>query len=191
MKNALLTTFALAGLCAAEPATGQSTAASAFHTGQWGIEALATGGGGGVLRFITPRTAIVFDVSGSHSQSENTNSGVIVGELTKRTYNALDVALGLRRHIMVAPQVALTYGLGGLIGTRQQRFEYANEDADSDYQSYAGGYAEIGGQFMVTNRFAAGMSYQLRLQRDVSSFADQSGNAISASFRPLRATLYF
>jgi hypothetical protein len=183
---------AMGGLClTVNDAGAQSATPSPFHAGQWGIEGYASGTTGGLLRFITPRTAIVLDVSGTHTRSTSSATPILPGDFAKYTSDEFNVALGLRRHVMAAPRMAVTYGVGGLVGTLQQRNEYSGQSANSDHRSYFGGFADVGGQFMVTDRFAVGLSYRLRLQHNNRSIDDQSGNLISTSFMPIRATLYF
>lgn len=192
-RSAIPFLIAVFGAATAEPVAAQQVATpSPFHVGQWGLEASAAGSSGGVLRFITPRTAIVFDVSGARSSSEASAGSIVTpGGLVKRESYLLDVSLGLRRHIMIAPRIAAVYGIGALAGTSQQRIEYAGQDASSFYQTRFGGFVDGGGQLMVTDHFAVGLTYRLQLQHSIENTNEGSGNFINASFIPIRATLYF
>ena len=192
-RSAITFLVAVAELAFAQPAAAQQlTTPSPFHTGQWALEGYATGQTGGVLRFITPRTAIVFDVSGNRSTSEPGGGALItVGDVIKTTDDAFDASLGLRRHVMVAPRIAVTYGLGALAGTMRHKVEYALQDKSVFSESFFGGYVDGGGQAMLTDHFAVGLAYRFRIQRTINNVLDQSGTSMRVSFLPIRAALYF
>jgi hypothetical protein len=179
---------------------GMTTTASAqatiipspFHTGQWGIEAYAdVFGNGGVTRFFTPQTALVLNLSTDHSATTSPNQST--ASLRRSTGTTLDLALGLRHHTMVAPKIASTFAGGVEAGTTRQRFEYTDfANTVSRYNStYAGAFAEFGGQYMIADHFAVGLAYRLSARHISNAGNDQRGWEVGTSFRPVRATLYF
>ncbi|MFL5563248.1 MAG: hypothetical protein ACJ79K_17415 [Gemmatimonadaceae bacterium] len=185
--------MALGSLAVTATAGAQQAAIpSPFHAGQWGIEAYAdVFGHGGVMRFFTPRTALVFDLGANHADSKAANSNAT---LQKSTTNTFDLELGLRHLTMLAPKIASTFGAGVNAGTTQRRDEYVGFPSItvSSYQAnYAGAFIEMGGQYIIADRFAVGLAYYLSARRTSTNAGDQRGFAYSTSFRPLRATLYF
>ena len=188
------TVIALGSLAAFSTAGAQqATIPSPFHAGQWGVEAYADiFGHGGAMRFFTPQTALVFDLGAEHGDTKaaaNSNS-----TLQKSTTNTLDLELGLRHHTMVAPKVVSTFGAGVDAGTIQRRDEYLGFPSItvSSYRAnYVGAFAEVGGQYMIADRFAVGLAFYLSARRTSTNAGDQRGFEYNTSFRPLRATLYF
>ena len=163
--------------------------ASPFHAGQWGIEGYATGQAGGVMRFFTPRTALVFTLAAQHLNTSTDGGGLGVGS-NKGT--VLDGALGLRRHSMLAGHVAAIVGAGVVGGTVQQRQEYPGIPGSSRYHSsYVGAFADVGGQYMVADHFAVGLAYRVTGRHISNGLSDQKGSEFLAAFLPVRATLYF
>jgi hypothetical protein len=164
--------------------------ASPFHAGQWGIDGYATSNAGGILRFFTPRTALVLDLFARHSSGSRDNGGGVAMDI--RT-DDVDIALGLRRHTMMAPRIAMTLGAGVEAGSQRQRTDVSGGVFPStDYRmTHLGGYVDAGGQYMVADHFAIGLAYRLTARHTKFDYLDQSGSEFYASFLPIRATLYF
>lgn len=176
----------------ARGATAQATTAaiaSPFHEGQWGVEGYAAGQTGGILRFFTPRTALVLDLSANrvNTSADRAGAGLIRNKATE-----IDATLGIRRHTMLAQHVAATIGVGAVGGSINQTLEYAFPAGTSKFHSsYFGAYLDAGGQYMVADHFAIGLAYRLTGRHVKSSGTGQSGSEFAMAFVPVRATLYF
>lgn len=169
--------------------TPVSTSTGPFHPGQWGIEAYAAGQSGGVLRFFTPRTALVFTLSADRL-STSQDDGAFGPTSNKGT--VADIELGLRRHSMVAQHIAATLGGGLLVGSIQQKITYpAPQGTDSYHSAHFGAYVDVGGQYMIADHFAVGLAYRIAGQHVKSGPSGQAGSEFAMSFLPVRATLYF
>ncbi len=194
MKKVHLAVAAIATLVGSSVGAGNAQAQGTtntqpFHAGQWGVETYIGDNNGGVLRFFTPQTALVFDASLSHNTMKEDQSP---GTYETRA-NRVEVALGLRHHAPVAAGFSTTFGAALTYGAIVQHQEYsANPAQNSSYGvRYAGGYAEIGGQYMPASHLAVGLSYRLTGQHTKVKSYNQSGNDFFAAFTPLRVSLYF
>ena len=189
--NTRLFAAAFAMLAALPPnAKAQATDnATPFRAGQWGIEGYASGQGGGILRFLTPRTALVFTLSADHL---STSSDDASGSPSSNHATQLDATLGLRRHSMVVQHIAATLGAGLAAGTIQQKVTYPPPDGSDDYRSHhIAAFVDVGGQYMVADHFAVGLAYRLMGEHFKTGPLHQTGFDFSSAFVPLRATLYF
>ena len=170
-------------------AGAQATVSSPFHAGQWGIEAYAAGQTGGVMRFFTPRTALVLTLSADKFSTSRDEAAF--GPITSKG-TEIDGTLGLRRHSMLAEHVAGTVGAGLVAGSVEQKIEYASPPGTSSFHgSYLGAYVDVGGQYMVADHFAIGLAYRLTGQHVKTGATGQTGSEFAMSFLPVRATLYF
>lgn len=179
------------GAVAASPggAHAQAAAVSPFHAGQWGIEAYAAGQTGGIMRFFTPRTALVLTVSAAHLKTHTDEPG---STLVSNEATVFDAALGFRRHTMLAAKVVGTLGAGIVAGSVQQQQEYRGIPSRSSFHSsYYGAYAELGGQYMVGDHFAVGVAYRFLGRHVKNTGTSQAGTEFIANVLPVRATLYF
>ena len=192
MKTAAVASavLALGALGLSRPAQAQAaTIASPFHAGQWGIEGYATGQTGGVMRFFTPRTALVFTLSTNHISTSSTDN--TFGPSTNHA-TQLDATVGFRRHSMIAQHVAATFGAGLAVGTIQQKETFPPPSGTNSLRShYLGAFVDLGGQYMVADHFAVGIAYRLAGEHLVSGPANQTGSEFSSAFLPIRAALYF
>ena len=174
----------------ASSAEAQATAsASPFHAGQWGVEAYASGSGGGIVRFFTPRTALALTLTARHlSTKSNDPSSTLLSSKS----SLFDATLGFRRHSVLAPRMLGTFGAGAVGGTLQQRQEYVGVFSPNRYHaSYYGAYAEGGAQYMVADHFAVGVAYRFTLSHTRNDGTHQTGAEMLAAILPVRATLYF
>lgn len=170
-------------------AGAQAVAASPFHAGQWGIEAYAAGQTGGIMRFFTPRTALVLTMSANHikTHSDEPSTPIVSNEAT-----VFDATLGFRRHAVLGSKVVGTLGAGIVAGSVQQRQEYRGFPTRTDFHSsYYGASAELGGQYMVADHFAVGVAYRLLGRHIKNSGNGQAGTEFITNVLPIRATLYF
>jgi hypothetical protein len=170
-------------------AGAQAAATSPFHAGQWGLEAYAAGQTGGIMRFFTPRTALVLTLSANHLKTNSDEPGSI---LVSNEATVFDATLGFRRHAVLASRVVGTVGAGAVAGSVQQRQEYRGALSPSSFHSsYYGAYAELGGQYMVADHFAVGVAYRLLGRHVRNSGTSQAGAEFLTNVLPVRATLYF
>ena len=180
------------GTSAITPATAQAQATatpSPFHAGQWGLEAYAAGQMGGVMRFLTPRTALVLTMAANHYRTSAANAGSTIAS-DKAT--EVDATLGVRRHTTLAPRLSGIFDGGAVAGTFQQRREYTGSLNPGRYHAaYYGAYADAGGQYMVADHFAVGIAYRLIVRHIRNDASEQAGTEFISSVLPVRATLYF
>jgi hypothetical protein len=163
--------------------------ASPFHGGQWGIEAYATSSGGGVMRFLTSRTAIVLSLSATRTNSTQDEPGF--GPI-KRTFQGFTASLGLRQHRTFAPGMSLTLAGGATAGTSQSVARYPAVPDGAHFRENAyGGYAEVGGQYMPTPHIAVGMAYRLGAAHISNKDLNEGSNQYTLEFSPVRVSLYF
>ena len=144
---------------------------------------------GGIMRFFTPRTALVLTLSANHLKTNSDEPG---STLVSNEATVFDATLGLRRHAVLASKVVGTAG-GGLVAVSvQQRQEYRGALSPSSFHSsYYGAYAELGGQYMVADHFAVGIAYRLLGRHVKNSGTSQAGTEFLSNVLPIRATLYF
>lgn len=178
-----------ASVIGANSAAAQATSSSPFHAGQWGIEAYAAGQTGGIMRFLTPRTALVLTMSANHIK---THSDEPATTLVSNEATVFDATLGFRRHAVLASKVVGTLGAGVVAGSVQQRQEFRGFPSRSSFHSsYYGAYADLGGQYMVADHFAVGVAYRLTGRHLKNSGTGQAGTEFITNVLPVRATLYF
>jgi len=169
----------------------------AFHAGEWAAE--FTGGNwnnAGVMRFFSPRSALVLSASGSFSRSTATPDGGVESTSTSR---ALFLALGVRRHNAVASRVLATTELGAELDLNRvkTRTDAFGGPIYRQRQTNYGIYGEIGGQYFVASHLALGAVASVNLTRSTGRSesggpaVDVSGFSLSTGLRPIRVTLYF
>lgn len=156
--------FGLVGACAmllARPLVAQQAEDSlAFRRGQWGAEFAAgyEARSLGVLRFLSPRRALVFDVNGGYTKSTREASG----EVNNRE---LQARLGVRWFRDLAPRLRqyLTVGAsGGARRERQERPATASSPAviRSTHVTLGGAFANVGGMWLVSSHLALGAQWE-------------------------------
>jgi hypothetical protein len=186
---AAVVALAVAGLGAETAQAQAATMTQPFHAGQWGFETYIGDNGGGLLRFFTPRTALVLDATFDHnSMKEDQNVGTY-----KTRSNLVDLSLGFRHHVPVAAGFSTTFGAALTYGSAVEHQEYSNTPAQNNsYDArYAGAFAELGAQYMPASHLALGLAYRLAGQHTTVKSYKQSGNDFFTTFTPLRVSLYF
>jgi hypothetical protein len=168
------------------------------HAGQWAAE--FSGGNFnniGVMRFFSPRSALV--LSGYGSLSHNTAAPDGSGKRTDNT-QSLSLALGVRRHATVASRVLATTELGANMGLYRSKLTddgIGSPTSSSQSQTNYGLYGEIGAQYFVASHLALGgvltVNANMYSGRTAGggSGTDYRGFALSTGLRPIRVTLYF
>ena len=197
-KLALRSALVFVSLTAGSALAAQET--PTFHAGEWAAE--FTGGAAnsaGVMRFMNPRSALVFSFGGVLSRSTATPDG---SEKAVSTTRNLNLALGIRRHTTVASRVLATTELGAQLGYFRQKTEVPGVFGDplaTSHQSQTsyGLYGEIGGQYFVASHLALGAV--ATLNANFSTGRNESGGSgtdfralsLTTGLRPIRITLYF
>ena len=196
-KLALRSALVFVSLTAGSALAAQET--PTFHAGEWAAE--FTGGdaySAGVMRFMNPRSALVFSFGGVLSRSTATPDG---GEKEVSTTRNLNLALGVRRHTTVASRVLATTELGLQLNYYRQNTHipdaFGNPLASHQSQTGYGLYGAIGGQYFVASHLALGAV--ATLNANFSTGRNESGGSgtdfralsLTTGLRPIRITLYF
>lgn len=169
-----------------------------FHNGEWAAE--FSGGSGtnaGVMRFFSPRSALVLSGGGTVSHTTTTPDA---GSKSTTNVQTFMLALGVRRHTPVAPRVLATTELGASVDFAHSKTTtdgFGNPVDNRLTQTSVGIYGEIGGQYFVASHLALGAvatinaSVSTGRNENGGSAADLRGFLLSTSLRPIRITLYF
>jgi len=190
MKKALVAVAVVAMSVCVGRAEAQATA-EPFHAGEWGIETDVTTNNGSVLRFFTPRTALILGATATHTNF-NQQNGANNGEI-KTEDNVLNFSLGVRHHSPIAPGISAITGVSAFIGSLQEHREFTGtpQRTDSYRSDYYGAFGEIGAQYMPSNHVAVGVAYRLNMRHDKIKSIEEKGTQFSTSFMPVRVSLYF
>ena len=170
-----------------------------FRAGQWGAEFqsgdLTTAG---VMRFVTPSTALVLDVGILDVGQEEDDA---VGGVSDETSLSLMTArLGLRSYRPLANRVAgfWTAGLEVARASQEQTIPgiFGPEQVEESETHY-GVFGQLGADYHVTNNLAVGMAFDVTYARISGSReaqntkVDLTGHRFSAAFTPVRVSLFF
>ncbi|HEX2717966.1 MAG TPA: autotransporter outer membrane beta-barrel domain-containing protein [Gemmatimonadaceae bacterium] len=170
-----------------------------FRAGQWGAEFqsgdLTTAG---VMRFMTPATALVLDV-GIIDVGAETNQNV-GGDSDKNSLSLLNARLGLRSYRPLANRVAgfWTAGLEVARASEEQTIPgiFGPETVKQTEKHY-GVFGQLGADYHVTNNLAVGMAFDVTYarisgkQESTNSNVDITGHRFTATFTPVRVSLFF
>ncbi len=196
---ALLTALATAPAArlAAQPAADSLP----FRAGQWGLVGALEGDapGLGVLRFLSPGTALALDVRAAGTRSRADLAG---GRLQLDDFET-SLAIGVRRHRALGRGLVGVAGAGPL-ASYARRADTSPGDAPPDTENRSrltatgiGGFVELGGLFVLDRRLALGVASGVRAtrertrQRDVVAGAPQpdvEGSLWTVGLPPMRVT---
>lgn len=191
-RLALAASLALSlGAASAGAQQSGSTPSSPFHAGQWALQGDLGGQLGlGLLRFASPTRALVLTVGGSAShRTTKYPSPAPVPDLEQRTWTgSAQASAGVRNYRPVTAVVAIfnTIGLGG----NYQRFF-------NGYTLGGGPFVDLGGQYLLGERFGLGVSSGLTLNYSKTTFGASSlsptDDALTVNVGNTRvsATVYF
>lgn len=150
------------------PTAAQSAPDSlSFRRGQWGAEfGVGTHASSlGVLRFLSPRRALVLDGTTQYSRMTRDPS-------IKVTDQSLDLRIGLRTLRAVAPRVRqyFTVGVSGGVNRQSQRQEYEFSGTTSQFNTTSrstsqGAFANLGGLWLVNAHLALGANWEASFTR--------------------------
>ncbi|HEX2781151.1 MAG TPA: outer membrane beta-barrel protein [Gemmatimonadaceae bacterium] len=170
-----------------------------FRAGQWGAEFksgdLTTAG---VMRFLTPGTALVLDV-GIIDVGAETDDNVSSGK-DENSLSLLNARLGLRSYRPLANRVAgfWTAGLEVARASEDQTVPgvFGPEKVKQTQRHY-GVFGQLGADYHVTNNLAVGMAFDVTYarisgeQESTNSNVDLTGHRFTATFTPVRVSLFF
>lgn len=159
-------------------ATGDTTTAS-FRKGEWGVGFTfqQTVTEAGVLRFSTPTRAWVFDASASINGQSSTG-----GNAGDQTSRSIDIGgrFGPRWYHAVTGHVARTLGFG--VSGSYSSNHLTTGSGQSTFWS-AGGYGEVGMQYMVRRYLGLGWRGSVTAWRGESNTSQQTLPGLTASQR--------
>ena len=189
-----------AALAAAAIIPATATAQSpTFRNGQWGAE-FQSGDltSVGVMRFMSPRTALVFDVGILNLSTEVETEGA--GTIENST-SLLALRLGFRNYMPVANRVSGFWTVGGEIarGSETEEISGPFDGTEETTQTQLGVFGQLGADFHVTPNIAIGIAYDLSYGRisGESTFepgdveTEISGSRLLGTFTPVRFSIFF
>ena len=171
-----------------------------YSPGQWGLEAaVSPDPEGGVVRFFSPKTALVLSGSYYKLSTKNKVGDPFFGTFTTKTSQSLAAArLGVRffRPIMTSLVQFTT------IGVTAQRISQEQDDPISGAPldvtlTNLGAFGELGVQYHFGPRFAVGTAFRAEYLhvsgKTTGGGADgkTTGNGFSLDFTPIRASIFF
>lgn len=169
-----------------------------FRAGQWGAE-FQSGDltSAGVIRFMSPRTALVFDVGVANLSTEVDDGTDIVENST----SLLALRLGFRNYMPVANRVTSFWAIGGEVarGTEKEEISGSFDATEEVRQTHFGVFGQLGADFHVTPNIAVGIAYDLSVakisgevtQNPGGQDADISGTRIVGTLTPVRFSIFF
>lgn len=146
----------------------------AFRRGQWAAE-FAAGTEArslGVLRFLSPRRALVLDGSGGYFKASREQG-------PESSNRELQVRLGVRWFRAVAPRVRQYFTLGASGGVRREQQQYQAPDLSPETERtfrslVGGGFANIGGMWLATEHLAHGANWEAAYSYSRSTVRDEA-----------------
>jgi opacity protein-like surface antigen len=169
-----------------------------FRAGQWGAE-FQSGDltSAGVMRFMSPRTALVFDV-GVLNLSTEQDDGT---ETVENSTSLLALRLGFRNYMPVANRVSSFWSIGGEVarGSNTEEVSGPFDGTVEEKQTSFGVFGQLGADFHVTPNIAVGIAYDLSIakisgevtQDPGGADIDLSGTRILGTFTPVRFSIFF
>ena len=189
--------LALPSVAAAQDAVRDTTP---FHSGQW---AAAFSGGLsfaslGVLRFSSPRRALLLDFrfSGGHSHDTSRLNDTLVTQGFTSGAN-IDTRVGRRFYQGRGNSVASFQTVGILAGFHHACQGGASGSGFCDNGWNAGAFAEFGGAYLITPRFSVGGTMSVAFSYTRSTARGSSGTSKAWAYQgsvqgiSLAATVYF
>ena len=169
-----------------------------FRAGQWGAE-FQSGDltSAGVMRFMSPRTALVFDVGVLNLSTEEDDGTTTVDNST----SLLALRLGFRNYMPVANRVSSFWTIGGEVarGSNTEEISGPFDGSVEERQTSFGVFGQLGADFHVTPNIAVGIAYDLSVAKISGEIteepsgdeSDLSGTRILGTFTPVRFSIFF
>lgn len=170
-----------------------------FRAGQWGAE-FQSGDltNAGVMRFMSPSTALVFNVGVLNLSTELDTEGAGTVE---NSQSLLALRLGFRNYMPVANRVTGFWTIGGEVARGSETEEVSGpfDGTEEMTQTQLGVFGQFGADFHVTPNIAVGMAYDLsyaRISGEVTqepggAETDISGSRLLGTFTPIRFSIFF
>ena len=182
------------------PSLGRAQDALPFSAGQWGLEGSASASPeGGVMRFFSPKTALV--LSGSYykvSSTDETNDPFYGSFKVKSGQSVGFARLGLRFFRPLATSLVqfTTVGITAQHINQNQDDPVSGVPLDGTFTNL-GAFGEFGAQYHLATRFALGAALRAEYLhvsgKTTGSGAEMktTGNGFSVDFIPIRASIFF
>ena len=173
-----------------------------YSAGQWGLEASAsTNPEGGVMRFFSPKTALVLTGSYSRLSTEDKVDDPFGGGTftVKSTQSLAAARLGVRFFRPIATSLVQFTTVGVTAQHLSQNQEDPISGAPFDLTlTNVGAFGEAGVQYHLSPRFAFGAAFRAEYLHVTGKASDNSGtevnttgNGFSFDFTPIRASIFF
>lgn len=169
-----------------------------YRAGQWGAE-FQSGDltNAGVVRFMSPNTALLFNV-GVLKLSTAVDDGT---DTVENSTSLLALRLGFRNYMPVASRVTSFWTVGGELARGSETEEISGSFAATQEttQTQLGVFGQLGADFHVTPNIAVGIAYDLSVakisgeitERPGNVKSDLSGTRILGTFTPVRVSIFF
>lgn len=169
-----------------------------FRAGQWGAE-FQSGDltSAGVMRFMSPTRALVFDAGILNISTEAELGG---GGSAENSTSLLALRLGFRSYMPVANRVTGFWTVGGEVARGSEREEVSGSFSGTEElkQTQLGVFGQFGADFHVTPNIAVGIAYDLSVARlsgemtqTPGASTDISGRRIIGTLTPVRFSIFF
>ena len=168
--------------------------------GQWGAEgeiSATSGIGAGLLRFVSPRSALTFHVVGSYERSTLEAPDGSGGEDVKQSTSLVTARLGWRRYAAARGNVSLSTTLGAELGYGKLQPDPDIKVRDLDY----GAFLDLGGTYFLNRQLGVtaigGITAGRRTRRLTSDFGggertiEQNGFGVALTPVRIAVTLLF
>jgi hypothetical protein len=187
---------------AISPSLMRAQDALPYSAGQWGLEASASANPeGGVLKFFSPKTALV--LTGSYSKlstkDEVTDPFGGAAASVKTSQSQAAARLGLRFYRPIATSLVqfTTVGITAQHVSQNQDDPFSGGQFDVTLNNF-GAFGEVGAQYHLGPRFAFGAAFRAEYLHVTGKTTGSSGatgkttgNGFSFDFTPIRASIFF
>ncbi len=188
-------TLAVSFASSVNPLRAQSSDSTTFRAGQWGAE-FALGGYNslGVMRFSSPTRAWIGALSGQFRSIDDDSNPPQAGGVTGSS--AMNVQLGHRFYRPATTHVMQHLTVGALAGVTRTKVE-RESGPDTNINSVAGLFADLGALWMVTRSLSLGAAWTLSATvtrtENNTNFFEQDRTVTNVSFGQvsIRGALYF
>lgn len=182
------------------PSVVRAQDALPFSGGQWGLEgSVSSNPEGGVMRFFSPRTALVLSGSYFKVSSTDEQNDPFYGSFKVKSSQSIGFArLGLRFFRPLAASVVqfTTVGVTAQHINQKQDDPVSGVPVDGTFTNL-GAFGEFGAQYHLAARFSFGAALRAEyLHLDGKTTASgasvkTTGSGFSVDFIPIRASIFF
>jgi hypothetical protein len=171
-----------------------------YSAGQWGLEAsVSPDPEGGVLRFLSPKTAVVLSGSYYTLSTKDKADDPFFGTFTTKTSQSLAaVRLGVRFFRPIATSLVQFTTIGATAQHISEERDDPISGAPLDVRlTNLGAFGELGVQYHFAPRFAVGTAFRAEYLhvsgKTTGSGPDvkTTGDGFALDFMPIRASIFF